>query len=346
MTTRLWGLDLVRAVAIVMVLLAHGFQACYSLGFWGVEIFFALSGYLIGGILIREIAAPGSEPWGWRDLFRFWSRRWFRTLPNYVFYFALSLFVAGEAVGHQWRYLVFVQNLYPGQIGDFFGVSWSLAIEEWFYLLFPFLLLSVARSTGASPRRGFVVASVMLVLVPITLRMLGQSGALSLGWDAGLRKVMPFRLDAIMWGVLAAYCRHRGHVSYLIAGFGVILLTMSIAAGLLPGFGQDIGLLNLMLTAVPLGFAALLPVIELCPAPRWGAAVVSWISKHSYSLYLSHALVITWVVAQPFYITAGMAGKLGFKAMQYAVVFVLSMISFAWIERPFLRLRERVAPAR
>ena len=94
-TTRNFGLDLFRALAIILVVLSHGKfllngTALENFPFFkmldGVDLFFVLSGFLIGGIILRTM----SEGWNWRGVAHFWKRRWLRTLPNYYFILLLN----------------------------------------------------------------------------------------------------------------------------------------------------------------------------------------------------------------------------------------------------------------
>src|SRR5262245_39179853 len=95
-TDRVFGLDVLRAAAVSMVLVAHArylvmpllpSAACLSIfGFLGVELFFVLSGFLIGGIILRTFPEVPRLP----TLGHFWIRRWFRTLPNYYLFLALN----------------------------------------------------------------------------------------------------------------------------------------------------------------------------------------------------------------------------------------------------------------
>ena len=148
---RVFGLDLLRAFAILCVVYSHG---SFLLGdapviprdlymipvFDGVGMFFVLSGFLIGRILLRTVAHEDSDG---RMLVRFWVWRWFRTLPNY--YLVLIVLVAVTwslsaplvpLPDHLARYFTFMQNLaWPHP--EFFGEAWSLAVEEWFYLCIP-----------------------------------------------------------------------------------------------------------------------------------------------------------------------------------------------------------------
>ncbi|RYE13802.1 MAG: hypothetical protein EOP34_08005 [Rickettsiales bacterium] len=84
-THRSFGLDLARAIAIGLVLMSHfGHNALDALGFWGVELFFALSGFLIGQILWRNFSQ--TDNWSGKQILNFWQRRWWRTLPNYYLF--------------------------------------------------------------------------------------------------------------------------------------------------------------------------------------------------------------------------------------------------------------------
>ncbi len=152
---RVFGLDLMRAAAILIVVDAHATIALknyYAGAFWhhllpdGVELFFVLSGFLIGGILIRTYEKEGR--FDGRLLLNFWTRRWFRTLPNYyLVLLGLIVFTLLRAwrsglphtlppTGTLATYFVFGQN-FARDVSPFFPETWSLAIEEWSYLTLP-----------------------------------------------------------------------------------------------------------------------------------------------------------------------------------------------------------------
>ncbi|HEY3837427.1 MAG TPA: acyltransferase family protein, partial [Bryobacteraceae bacterium] len=151
---RVFGLDLLRAAAIGLVLLGHVLlmmRMCFRsltgwsvmAGYFGVELFFVLSGFLIGGILIRDFSK--SETTG--ALGRFWGRRWLRTLPLFYLFLVINLVIdtsLGQPTTGWWRNAFFVQN-FASAAGPFFVESWSLAVEEWFYLLAPVLIFIVLK---------------------------------------------------------------------------------------------------------------------------------------------------------------------------------------------------------
>lgn len=148
---RVYGLDVFRAVAIILVVLSHGAALAGDI-FWflpsvpmlngidGVELFFVLSGFLIGSILIKSIEKE--EKFGVKSILTFWKRRWFRTLPNYYLILFLNVlfikyeFKNGDLNQFGWDFIFFAQNLY-GSFHSFFWESWSLSVEEWFYIVLP-----------------------------------------------------------------------------------------------------------------------------------------------------------------------------------------------------------------
>jgi peptidoglycan/LPS O-acetylase OafA/YrhL len=123
------GLDYLRAGAIRCVMIAHTAEhsSVAAAGFIGVELFFVLSGYLVGGILLDSLSASGDVP-TWPLLQRFWFRRWMRTLPNYFLFVLLYLiFDHLDSKIRLLQYFTFTQNLaWPGD--SFFVVSgrWRL----------------------------------------------------------------------------------------------------------------------------------------------------------------------------------------------------------------------------
>jgi len=148
------GLDLLRASAILLVLFYHSadlptppeaIAEVLRFGWMGVDLFFVLSGFLIG----RQVfATPAGVP-ATSKLRTFWIKRWFRTLPLYyvvlLAYFAKPFVFHVPFKGEAWRFLTFTQNFAP--LTDFIP-SWSLCVEEQFYLGFPivaFVLLARQR---------------------------------------------------------------------------------------------------------------------------------------------------------------------------------------------------------
>lgn len=142
MTNRNIGLDLIRSMAIIMVLISHSrgiFHSDTSIlgegmwrlsicGFYGVELFFVLSGFLIGRILIKMLASEEITDYKgiWLFLRKFWVRRWFRTIPLYLLMLVVNCLLFCFISGVEnlksiplWRYFFFLQNYNPVSLGFF-----------------------------------------------------------------------------------------------------------------------------------------------------------------------------------------------------------------------------------
>ena len=166
---RNFGLDLLRASAIAAVFLGHeitftGIPILGELG-TGVDLFFVLSGFLIGRIYFRSSTHPDFTP------LRFWRSRWLRTIPPYLA--ALALYLLADRILLQppnpelpWYYGLFLQN-YLGMTG--FGPSWSLCVEEHFYLSLPILAFLADRFLG---RKSFYYLLPIMFFIPTLLRVI------------------------------------------------------------------------------------------------------------------------------------------------------------------------------
>jgi len=210
---RILGLDIVRTIAILQVVIVHSLyvlpadvkDSILSLipAIDGVSIFFVLSGFLIGGILLRTIENEGLTSNG---LVQFWIRRWFRTLPNYfLVLFVLLLYdvVIYRVESHfSPHYLVFAQNLIHDH-PDFFPEAWSLSVEEWFYFLFPIVCYAGFKLVSTK-RYVLLFGAFFFLLVPFLMRLAIQMNEEGIE-VLDLRKIVIYRLDSLMYGVLGAY---------------------------------------------------------------------------------------------------------------------------------------------
>lgn len=354
---RVFGLDLMRALAILAVLMTHaqlvlpgeelawiGTYAGVS-GALGVELFFVLSGFLIGSILLSLEPRFSTA----RTLPYFWQRRWLRTIPNYLLFLLINIAAAAlvsRAIPNLLLYVTFTQNwLWPHPA--FFDQAWSLTIEEWFYLLFPislFLLYRLLKSFDAA----FVISTGIFLVVPTVIRINWASAA-SLDWDEYFRKVMWLRLDAIMYGVLAAWLKKRSPRAWVdgrgllaVAGGLIVVASWSLFVG--HQIHSDFFIKTFLFSVTSLGFACLLPVCDQWQNGRESllTRAVRLIALWSYSLYLCNLLV-----AQVFMFInerlPDMSFALGivFFVSFFAINFGISGAVYTFFEKPFLDLRNR-----
>jgi len=334
-------LDLLRAVAIAMVVSYHlvgmspvalpGLMRFTHWGQYGVDLFFVLSGWLIGSLYWHEQIRFGNV-----EVWRFWGRRWFRTIPPYL----VAMMLAWLAVrwerheSFHWGYLMFVQNYYERL--PYFLVSWSLCIEEHFYLVFPLLLVWFSRSHRS-------VAMLFSTLIIIAL-----VGRWSLSWNGATPAEFGFkltathlRLEGLVLGFWAAY------VSSLCPGLWSLLQKTSpyvaIGAAVTMGviaFLPEVWMYRLGLTMLALCFAALLAWLMHSPR-RIGAGrlLIKAVAISSYSVYLIHALmlhvacgVMKAVPAIPWF---------GYFPIALALIAFAGALFYFLVERPSIKLRDQ-----
>ncbi len=375
---RVFGLDLLRAAAIASVVLAHAglqgllFDAVSRVapplapyagwatlvahgGVVGVELFFVLSGFLIGGILLRG-AEDFSEP---RGLPRFYLRRWFRTLPlfwlallgNVLFeyWFRHRTLTVGEVASHG----VFLRNFAHITL-TFFPESWSLAVEEWFYLLFPAVLWLGLRAKRVRYDHVFLATAAAFFVFSAGLRTWAalQPGA---NWVLGQRCIVIYRFDALMTGVIAAWIAHRFPATWhrraaycFVAG----LIVTAVAYGLFFDFAKTGASVapdsffarTYRFDLLSLGFALLLPLASTWRPSRETIVhtVIRKIALWSYALYLVH-----WPLFQFFNSPRFAAWQQSWpqSAALYAVKVLLpvalSAVLFHFYEAPCTRWRDR-----
>ena len=356
---RVPALDGIRGLAIGLVLLWHGFFAPLSflphhpvasqimalgrLSWSGVDLFFVLSGFLIGGILLD---AADSE----RYFVPFYLRRVHRILPLYAAVLAFVFLVPMLSRNRpDWLansiplryYMGFLQNVWMAKNGSFgshaLGVTWSLAVEEQFYLTLPVTIRYITRS-----RLWWVVGG-MITGAPV-LRMLVSPFA---GYV-----LMPCRMDALGWGLAAALmtrdvklweivCQRRKYVYLALAGtlLGVI---GSLLSGFRPFtkslFGLEYSLLALlyfMLLLSTLLNRQLEAVFSMRPLRYLGII--------AYGLYLLHFPCISAVQAFAIRSYAGPSGwaKLGISLSGVVLAIVLATMSWDYMEKPLIKRGHR-----
>jgi peptidoglycan/LPS O-acetylase OafA/YrhL len=359
--TRAHGLDVCRTLAILLVVTGHTLghsqpnplikQAGF-VGLFGVDLFFCLSGFLIGRILLAE-----SKDWAddfEKGLYGFWYRRWMRTLPLYFFYFFFLLkfdWTGQSTVYAQRAYLIFSQNLiWPMPI--FYGLSWSLAVEEWFYLTFPLTLL-LLMGLGQSARKAALAAVALFAVVPFLLRWFLPPAIPNLGsFDEGLRHVVVFRLDSLGFGVLIAYffIYRRDLFDRIASAWPIALVLVGLVAAATklgyPGFADSALLAPVYFSASALAFALLIPKFYRLGPSRFALVnrFVKFTSLISYSLYLGHIpafVVVLWILRRLHIFDLVYPNPWMLYPMFYAAAYSAAIITYYAIEKPVLGLRDR-----
>jgi peptidoglycan/LPS O-acetylase OafA/YrhL len=361
--TRLHGLDTLRAVAIVAVMIFHlesflpsALARIGDLGWMGVDLFFVLSGFLIGSQLLKPFA--DGQRLRLRD---FYIRRAYRILPAYLvvllLYFAVPAWREHERVAAAWKFLTFTANLvmnYPAELA--FSHAWSLCVEEHFYLLLPCLVLWQMRRPAAWKTVSLILSVVLFGVLLRRWELLHVVRAPGVSddemWALFMKRIYYptyCRLDGLVSGVALACIRtfrpvwwakvsRRGSllgVAGLLVcaaamwSFGWEYPTPDRAFGVVYGF-----------PLISLGFGLLVASAASSSGPLQlplpGAKTLATLA---FSLYLTHKeiahldqTIFPWLTHESGWRAAGVyaVSCLGFAALLYACV-----------ERPFLILRDQ-----
>jgi peptidoglycan/LPS O-acetylase OafA/YrhL len=355
---RIFGLDVMRAAAVLLVVASHALLFLPKVragwygklqgigllcGYLGVELFFVLSGFLIGGILIAGFEKDASLS----GLWHFWLRRWFRTIPNYFLFLVINILLLvalGQAVPPVWRYFVFLQN-FVAPPPAFFVESWSLAVEEWFYLVLPIGLFGLVRLLRMPLRMALAFGAIFGILVVTAIRV-WYVEANDPPWLLGVRVIASMRLDACMFGVVGAWvCRYYPgfweHVrrSALLLG---LACGVAVIANVFDRSGGFFDMKTTGFTLTSFGALCLLPVLH-----RWTnangpiAAATTRLSLWSYSLYLVNLPVFT--LCSRFLEPRGVQAMILVAVFFVVVSIAISALVYRFFERPIMELRERVA---
>ena len=348
---RLAALDLLRGIAIVLVLLRHSpivgpewlqrvMAPLARAGWIGVDLFFVLSGFLVSGLIFREYQLHGDFRPG-----RFLLRRGFKIYPAY-FVLLLVIFALMTWRGNAPNLpliasqVLFLQNYW--QIAAPLPHTWSLAVEEHFYLVLPLLLPLLHRQKG-SPFAGLTPICALVIAGVLAWRF-------ATPWSGGLQYSIHFfpthlRFDGLFFGVWLAWLHHfhgerlAAFVTRHRSGIGVAALLLA-----LPPFFYQLETTRFLST---LGFtflalsAGLWLLLALHGQIRRG--VLAWIGFYSYSIYLWHVPVSLFGIRRLFPENS----STGLPILAYfAASIAVGVVAAKLIELPALRLRDRLFPSR
>lgn len=355
---RNYGLDVLRATAILLVLASHALffviqtvpesktikLISYFCGFWGVELFFVLSGFLIGTI-IKHLIACRQPRWP----ASFWIRRWFRTIPCYLLFLSSNilwyLYLHRSLPESLSTYLIFAQNL-AWEHPSFFPEAWSLSVEEYFYLLFP-IIIGLLTATKMRPATAFLTAGTVLLLFSTTLRFVFAPQE-SVTWDAGIRKVVLFRLDALMYGIYLSYFIDKitfFKIQKPLFAIGLSALAASLSAYFIFDHDSSFFLKTLEFSMTSLGFMLIIPhmmdlkLAEPTGVGRFFKKTALW----SYSMYLSNFLIYNMIQALVFlkYFNNHPAyGALLCIPLLLGATYLISALVYRIFEFPIMNFRE------
>jgi peptidoglycan/LPS O-acetylase OafA/YrhL len=352
-------LDVLRLIAVLLVLGRHfaheavsssGFLAAWYRGGWiGVDVFFVLSGFLISGLLFDEQRKRGSV-----DVGRFLIRRGFKIYPAFWVMIIATLAARYALRGHEegrgiamsaLAEFLFIQNYIPG----LWSITWTLAVEEHFYIGLALLtgLLCRGRAGVPNPFQSipWIFAGLAVGCLWLRIRVAARPGPLDYFDFFGTQ----LRIDSLMFGVLLRYLHEYGSLRNWVARIPALAWSAAGCTLLAPAFVWDVEPGNwLLVYGVILfycGAGCLVLATTKCPKTIGRAGgFLAMLGAGSYSMYLWHTAV-NWGVTEYWH----RSGREDWAA--YAAAYVVGAIAFGWVmghlvELPVLRLRERFFPTR
>ena len=362
-TGRTYGLDVMRAVGILMVMEEHSYHIISDFVPAGylpipymdkISFFFVLSGFLIGNIIMNLY---NRDNFGVRDVVVFWMRRWVRTVPLYLLVITglVALRYSFTTVGFvfPWREFVFFQNFYYPEADPyyFYPEGWSLAVEEWFYFLVPAIIFicHLLFSKIISKKHLLVTVIVSIIIGSTSLRVYRAMHTPEMNiytWNIWFYKIVLLRLDTIMLGFFAAFVRYYyralwGRIKdvcfYLfLAGMTVTILGHTIWRE------HDFWLKTFFLTQTGVIMMLWLPKLDSMKMGKGiMVKVVTYLSKLTFALFLLNRTPILKSLMQVL-----PPKDLSMALAEYLLYFVILLVSATlfhkYLEQPVMTFRERI----
>lgn len=367
-SNRLHGLDHLRAIAILLVMIFHygrgiptWLAPVKQIGWTGVDLFFVLSGYLIGFQLLKEYKDKNGI-----DFKRFYFKRFFRIIPAYIavliLYYSLSDLREGSGLPPLWRFLTFTQNFGLDAITQkSFSHAWSLCIEEHFYLLLPITIVLILKN-GFQKFTPYLIIG--LVVLGFILRLYnwnehvqpfienGNHRQISLGFLEKVYYPSYNRMDGLLIGVSIAaifnfkpkikeYLIKHGNI-VLLAGLGVFLIAYKVCESFI---SYTTSVFGFPLISVAYGLIVIAAISPTCILYKFKTKFTLIIATLSYAIYLTHK--------QLYHLTKMWIKSIGNESLEQWTFWICILIAIIGglllhliIEKPFLRLRDKVLTAR
>lgn len=345
---RIIQLDFVRGIAILSVMEYHfrtvpiswtwlsgGEHFLKRVGWMGVDLFFVLSGFLVGGLLISELLAKHDI-----HVRRFLLRRMLKIWPAYYSYILFQICARKHPLpSFAWQNVLNIQNY----AGTTLKQTWSLAVEEHFYLALPLLLILLYKSPRLKPKLGLTLFALCIaVLVGRIVAVYGfQSGDPQ--WKTHAR------IDSLLFGVILSYLFYTKRELFDFVIRQRVALVLFSVVGPVLAFHDGHGTRLMWSFGYSVTYFSAGAIFLLCYGYRGkltGSAVyraVAWVGLYSYGIYLWHLSVGDPIVKFASHLPVSTRWGVLFVGQYLAAILVGVLLTKA-VELPMLKLRDRIIP--
>jgi len=357
---RIFGLDFLRSLSILLVLFSHiswiyqseglvGKMQDFS-GLIGIELFLMLSGYLVGSIILKQFL---TQQYTFKEVGNFVKRRLFRILPSYYLILLINILIAllvGFSISNWWKYFLFIQN-FSTPIPTLFPESWSLPIKELSYVLVVLILFAFAKQVTLNFRKTFFLSIVYgLLLISVVLKIIYHVEHPSfslLQWTAEVRSVVVYRIDSVMFGILfgyyyAEYKSFFQQHSSLFFWLGILLMTFFVFFLLFFNLNAVAWFWNIVaLPFISLSVLCFLPALLLWDnASDKLSELVTFLCNLSYAVYLIHYSIVLFLMK--YFIDTSTFSLLQlhiFTLVYLLITFTLGYFFYTYFEKPINTFR-------
>lgn len=334
------SIDQLRFLAAITVAISHLIISYHGsnikleiISSIAVEVFFIISGFVLASQILK-VSKSGKI----QDYKIFLMRRWYRTIPLYVLSLILTSIILNKIFTIDFiKYLFFVQNFIKIFVNtDYFSISWSLSVEEWFYIIFPLFLIFSSKFLRNIDEKKIIILTIFFITIIFILRSFLSSDS---DWGLNVRRIVLFRLDSIAYGFILFFFKDKvkTSVSNLIMLFLLFFLfSISLYKILEINAYSNILFFKLFFHFLVAVWGSLMVIIFYILDKKLKYNNLRnlnlFLGKISYSIYLFHLMTIY------------MISPLNFSFEIKIVIFltlqiIISSLLYYYFEKPILKLR-------
>lgn len=355
------GLDIMRTICVLAIVFFHTnnflgkftsiYKTLFPIGYLLQELFFGLSGFLVGRQILKHINQPKSN----LNLITFYKNRWLRTVPLYFMFIIINFILLktiyiyslphfNNLLFNVFNYFLFTQNLFT-QHPYFFPEIWPLPIEEWSFLVLPIPIFIYNYITKKNMTLNQLLFLIFIEIVLISCLRINYILSTNPELDWGLRKIVVYRLDSLLYGFALTILIDK--FQRFFVKYRLWLMLIGFTSSIIFYYGQNYMNSYFFKTTVfnvlPFFMCLIIPYFYFTSFDYFNKklkAMITHISLSSYSVLLTHLYFLQFLMLS-IYTPQHLFQGLGFAFIYIIALYFVSKITFNYIERPLLLRRNK-----